>query len=54
MVSMMRTPTTPPPPAPVVTVEEAEVATEVAVIQAALETPSGAGPSVEGVVCFLV
>jgi hypothetical protein len=53
MVSMTRTPTTPPPSAPAVAVEEGEAATEAAVIQAALETPSGAGPSVEGVVRIL-
>jgi hypothetical protein len=39
----------PPPPAPAAVVEEGEAATEVAVIQAALETLSRAVPSVEGV-----
>jgi hypothetical protein len=44
-----RAPTTPPPPAPATTVEEGEAATKETVTQAALEAPSGAGPSVEGV-----
>jgi hypothetical protein len=53
VVAEMRTPATPPPPAPAAVVEEGKVATEAVVIQAALETPSGAGPSVEGVVRIL-
>jgi hypothetical protein len=49
----MRTPTTPPPSAPATTIEEGEAATEATITRAALETPSGAGPSVEGVVVVL-
>jgi hypothetical protein len=48
-----RAPTTPPPPAPAAAVEEGEAATEATVAQAALEAPSEAGPSVEGVVVVL-
>jgi hypothetical protein len=43
----------PPPPAPATAVEEGEVATEATITQAALEAPSEAGPSVEGVVVVL-
>jgi hypothetical protein len=53
VVTEMRAPTTPPPPAPATTAEEGEVATEATVTQAALEAPSEAGPSVEGVVVVL-
>jgi hypothetical protein len=53
VVAEMRTPTTPPPPAPAAIVEEGEAATEATVIRAALEAPSGAGPSIEGVVMVL-
>jgi hypothetical protein len=48
-----RAPATPPPPAPATTVEEGEAVTEVTVTQVALEAPSKAGPSVEGVVTVL-
>jgi hypothetical protein len=44
----MRTPTSPPSPAPATTVEEGEAATKATVTQAALEAPSEAGPSIEG------
>jgi hypothetical protein len=53
VVAEMRTPTTPPPPSPAAAVEEGEAAMEAAVLQAALEMLSGAGPSVEGVVRIL-
>jgi hypothetical protein len=53
VVAEMRMPTTPPPSAPVATVEEGEAATEVTITQAALEASSRAGPSVEGVVMVL-
>jgi hypothetical protein len=53
MVGEMRTPTTPPPPAPAAAIEEGEVAMEATIIQAALEAPSRAGPSVERVVMVL-
>jgi hypothetical protein len=43
----------PPPPAPATAVEEGEAAMEATVTQAALEAPSEAGPSVEGVVVVL-
>jgi hypothetical protein len=52
-VAEMRTPTTPPPPAPAAAVEEGEAATEATTTQVALEAPSGAGLSVEGVVMVL-
>jgi hypothetical protein len=50
VVAEMRTPTTPPPPALATIVEEGEAAMEATVTREALETPPGAGPSVEGVV----
>jgi hypothetical protein len=53
VVAEMRAPTTPPPPAPATAVEEGEVAMEATVTQPALEAPSEAGPSVEGVVVVL-
>jgi hypothetical protein len=53
VVAEMRAPITPPPPAPAIIVEEGEVATEATVTQVALEAPSEAGPSVEGVVVVL-
>jgi hypothetical protein len=53
VVAEMRGPTTPPPPAPAIVVEEGEAPTEATVTQAALEAPSEAGPSVEGVVVVL-
>jgi hypothetical protein len=53
VVAEMRGPTTPPPPAPAIVVEEGEAPTEATVTQAALEAPSKAGPSVEGVVVVL-
>jgi hypothetical protein len=53
VVSEMRMASTPPPPTPAAAVEEGEAAMEATVIQAALETPSGAGPSVEGVTRIL-
>jgi hypothetical protein len=53
LVAEMRVPTTPPPPAPATAVEEGEAATEATVTQAALETPSEAGPSVKGAVVVL-
>jgi hypothetical protein len=53
VVAETRTPTTPPPPVPAAAVEEGEAATEAIVTQAALEVPSGASPSVEGVVVVL-
>jgi hypothetical protein len=53
MVAKTRAPITPPPPAPATTVEEGEADTETTVTQAALEAPSEAGPSVEGVVVVL-
>jgi hypothetical protein len=53
VVIEMRMPTTPPPPAPAAAVEEGEAATKATVTRAALETSSGAGPSVEGVVVVL-
>jgi hypothetical protein len=53
VVAEMRAPATPPPPAPATAIEEGEAATEVIVTQAALEAPSEAGPSVEGVVVVL-
>jgi hypothetical protein len=52
-VAEMRTPTALPPLVLSSAVEEGEVATEVTVTQAALEAPSEAGPSVEGVVVVL-
>jgi hypothetical protein len=53
LVAEMRVPTTPPPPAPATAVEEGEAATEATFTQAALETPSEAGPSVKGAVVVL-
>jgi hypothetical protein len=53
VVAETRALTTPPPPAPTAAVEEGEAPTEVTVTQAALEAPSEAGPSVEGVVVVL-
>jgi hypothetical protein len=53
VVAEMRTPTTPPPPAPAAAVKEGEAATEATVTRAALEMPSRAGPSIEGVVVVL-
>jgi hypothetical protein len=53
VVAEMRVPTTPPPPTPAAAVEEGEAATEATVSLAAIETPSEAGPSVEGVVVVL-
>jgi hypothetical protein len=53
VVTETRVPIAPPPPAPATTVEEGEAATETAITQVALEAPSEAGPSVEGVVVVL-
>jgi hypothetical protein len=53
VVTEIRMPTTPPLPAPAAAVEEGEAAMEATVTRAALEAPSGAGPSVEGVVVVL-
>jgi hypothetical protein len=53
VVAEMRMPTTPQPTAPAATVEEGEAATEATVTRPALEKPSGAGLSVEGVVVVL-
>jgi hypothetical protein len=53
VVAETRAPTTPPPPVPATAVEEGEAATDATVTQAALEAPSEAGPSVEGVVVVL-
>jgi hypothetical protein len=53
VVTETRAQTTTPPPAPATAVEEGEAATEATVTQAALEAPSEAGPSVEGVVVVL-
>jgi hypothetical protein len=53
VVAETRAPITPPPPAPAIIIEEGEVATEATVTQVALEAPSEAGPSVEGVVVVL-
>jgi hypothetical protein len=53
VVAETRVPTMPPPPAPAAAVEEGEVATEATIAQAALEAPSEAGPSIEGVVVVL-
>jgi hypothetical protein len=53
MVAETRVPTTPPPPAPAAAVEEGEAVTEATVAQEALEAPSKAGRSVEGVVVVL-
>jgi hypothetical protein len=52
-VAETRAPIAPPPPAPATTVEEGEAATETIVTQAALESSSEAGLSVEGVVVVL-
>jgi hypothetical protein len=43
VVAEMRTPTTQPPPALAIAVEEGEAAKEITVIRAALEAPPGAG-----------
>jgi hypothetical protein len=53
VVAETRAPIAPPPPAPATVVEEGEAATETTVTQAALEAPSEAGPSIEGVVVVL-
>jgi hypothetical protein len=53
VVAETRAPTTPPPPASATTVEEGEAATEATITQVALEAPSEAGPSIEGVVVVL-
>jgi hypothetical protein len=53
VVAETRAPIVPPPPVPATAVEEGEAATEATVAQVALEAPTEAGPSVEGVVVVL-
>jgi hypothetical protein len=53
VVAKTKAPIASPPPIPATTVEEGEAATEVIVTQVALETPTEAGPSGEGVVVVL-
>jgi hypothetical protein len=53
VVAKMRVPTTPPPPAPATAIEEGDVAMEATVTQVALEAPTEASASVEGVLVVL-
>jgi hypothetical protein len=53
VVAETRAPIAPPPPVPAAAVEEGEAATEATVSQVALETPTEAGPSGEGVMVVL-
>jgi hypothetical protein len=53
LVAETRALATPPPLGPANVVEEGEVVRKASVTQAALEAPSEAGPSVEGVVMVL-
>jgi hypothetical protein len=53
VVAETRVPTTPPPPALATAIEDGDVATEATVTHAALEAPSEAGASIEGVLVVL-